>query len=100
MAAIVVAPLVVSQSQGDDATASRFGSPFKTLGAAKTAAMSGDTIVVMDGTFNERDLLRNGVHWSFMAGTKVLYTGAGSTNDRAIFDDSDGPVSCLIDGYG
>jgi hypothetical protein len=101
MSTILVAPLVVSQSQGNDATAARFGSPYQTLGAAKSAALAGDTIVVMDGTFNERDLLKNNVHWYFMAGTKVLYTGPNpNQNDRAIFDDSGGAVACRIDGYG
>src|SRR5437764_7071629 len=99
MAANVVAPIVVSQGAGNDATASRFGSAYKTLAVAKGAAAAGDTIVVMDGTFNERDLLKNNVHWYFVAGTKVLYTGTGGRSDRAIFDDSAGAVSCRIDGY-
>src|SRR5258705_7452520 len=97
----VIAPLVVSQQTGNDATASRYGFPYKTLGAAKTAAVSGDTIVVADGTFNERDLLKNGVNWYFIVGTKVFYQPASSSGlDRAIFDDSAGAVTCRIDGYG
>ena len=97
----VIAPLVVSQQTGNDATASRFGLPYKTLTGAKTAAIAGDTIVVVDGTFNEHDLLKNGVNWYFVVGTKVHLTPAGGTHlGRAIFDDVAGAVTCRVDGYG
>jgi len=92
---------VVSQQTGNDATASRYGSPYKTLTAARTAAIAGDTIAVVDGTFNERDLLKDGVNWYFLAGTKVRFDPpGGGTVDRAIFDDEAGAVRCCIDGYG
>lgn len=97
----VIAPLVVSQQTGNDATASRYGSPYKTLTGAKASAMAGDTIVVVDGTFNERDLLKDGVNWQFVAGTRVHLTAVvGNGLDRAIFDDAAGAITCRIDGYG
>lgn len=74
---------------------------FNTLTLAKAAAVSGDTIYVAPGTYNERDLLKNGVNWWFAPGAKVIYTGATA---GAIFDDtSDGAnayVACVIGGYG
>jgi hypothetical protein len=97
----VIAAIAVSAGVGDDTVAARYGFPFKTLGAAKTAAQSGDTIYVSDGVFNERDLLKNGVNWYFMAGTKVDYLPSRSSGlDRAIFDDSAGGVTCRIEGAG
>jgi len=96
----VIAPLVVSQQTGNDATASRYGSPYKTLTGAKTAAIAGDTIIVVDGTFNERDLLKDGVNWYFLVGTKVHLARGGDGLDRAIFEDIAGAVTCRIDGYG
>jgi hypothetical protein len=70
--------------------------------AQKRQPIAGDTIVVTDGTFNERDLLRDGVNWYFLVGTKVhLRVDAGGTHlDHAIFDDVAGAVTCRIDGYG
>lgn len=88
---------------GSDAIGER-GDPskaFLTLGAAKTAATSGDTIFVMPGTYDEKNLLKNGVNWHFFLGAKVIYTGSG---DGSIFDDgSDGAntaVTSTITGYG
>lgn len=88
---------------GSDSTGARGDSskPFLTLGAAKTAASSGDTIFVMPGTYDERNLLKNGVNWNFSLGAKVIYTG---TANGGIFDDtSDGAnaaVTSSITGQG
>jgi hypothetical protein len=95
-------------SKGDAATDARGGlnkydalQPFATLGAAKNAAAYGDVIVVEPGTYNERDLLKNGVDWHFQAGAIVHYVG---TTPGAIWDDTstgaDGAVVSNITGYG
>lgn len=87
----------------DMAVRGRMTVPFKTLGAAKTAASSssGDTIMVLPGTYNEKNLLKNGVNWHFLPGAKVAYTGASA---GGIFDDSsngsNGAVTSQVTGYG
>lgn len=92
----------VSKS-GSDSTGTRgdVTKPFLTLGAAKTNALSGDTIFVMPGTYDEKNLLKTGVNWHFFRGAKVIYTGA---EQGAIFeDDSDGANTNIISsitGYG
>ena len=57
--------LWVDQVNGNDALAKRgrLTVPFKTLLAAKGAAISGDTVVVMPGTYDENNLAKNGVNW-------------------------------------
>ncbi len=78
---------------------------FATLLAAKSAAQTGDTIVVAAGTYNERNLLKDGVHWHFMAGAIVLFADTiADGNLCGIFDDSatgaNGRVLCRITGQG
>jgi len=79
----------------------RIDKPFATLGAAKTAATLGDTIFVLPGTWNEKNLLKTGVNWYFVQGAKVIYSGSGN---GAIFDDSatgaNAAVTSTIMGYG
>jgi hypothetical protein len=93
----------VDGTNGDNATAAiyRQDRPFKTLTAAKTAASSGDTIVVFPGTYNEANLLKDGVNWYFHIGAIVNYTGA---SDISIWDNSStgvsGAITCSILGYG
>lgn len=96
--------LWVDSVSGNDSLAARgrMVPPFKTLAAAKGAATSGDTIIVMPGTYNERNLLKNGVNWHFLPGAKVVVTGTGG---GAIFDTSSsygtgGAVTAMITGYG
>lgn len=69
----------VDPVNGNDGMAvrGRMTVPFKTLGAAKTAAASGDTIVVLPGEYNAKDLLKNGVNWHFLPGAVVRYTTSG-----------------------
>jgi hypothetical protein len=80
--------------------------PFTTLGAAKAAAQSGDTILVGPGTYVENDLLKDGVNWFFAPGAIVTYSSPAlqaNSNDilYGIFDDrSSGPVQCTIGGHG
>lgn len=84
----------------DLAVRGRMTVPFKTLTKAKTAAVSGDTIVVFPGTYSEKNLLKNGVNWHFMPGAKITYSGASA---GGVFDDSsngsNGAVTSLITGY-
>jgi len=76
---------------------------YGTLGGAKAVAVSGDEIEVHPGTFNENNLLVNGVNWYFHPGAKVTYTGGG-TATCAIFDDgtngANTAVTCVIGGEG
>jgi hypothetical protein len=95
--------LWVDAVNGDDATgvSDRQDRPFLTLTAAKTAATAGDLIRVRPGTYDEKNLLKNGANWYFEQGSKVIYTGA---TNGSIFDDgpdgANGPVVCTIDGFG
>jgi hypothetical protein len=88
---------------GNDTTGTRQNEdqPFLTLGAAKNAALSGDTIIVRPGTYNERNLLKNGVNWHFIVGAIVSYNGSSA---GYIFDDSstgsNGAVTSTISGEG
>lgn len=101
--ALVGSMLFVDAVNGDDASGARgnFGKPYLTLTAAKNAAQSGDVIVVRPGTYNEANLLKNGVNWDFHAGAIVNYTGTGAAG---IFDDSsdgaNGAVASTITGEG
>src|SRR5437867_5395120 len=96
--------LWVDQVNGVDGLAvrGRLTIPFRTLTAAKAAAQPGDTIMVLPGTYNEKNLLKNGVNWHFFPGAKVDYTQGGS---GAIFDTSASTgtgtaVACVISGAG
>jgi hypothetical protein len=96
--------LFVDDTNGVDAIGAHGdqSKPYKTLTAAKTAAQSGDTIVVRPGTYAERNLLKNGVNWHFEPGAKVVISTSGA--GAAIFDDSaagaNGAIVCTIDGFG
>jgi hypothetical protein len=91
--------LFVDAANGSDATARPYSRDrvYKTLGAAKAAAVSGDLIWVRPGTYDERDLLKDGVNWHFEAGATVEYTGTG---DGGIFDDDGGAATCVVTGAG
>ncbi len=71
--------VLVSQTVGTDATGLRGSrtSKFKTINAAITAASSGDTVVVEDGTFNELLSAKNGVTVRFMPAATLRCTSAG-----------------------
>lgn len=73
-----------------------------TLAAAVSAASSTDTIMVGPGTYNEKNLLKNGVNWYFAPGAIVAYSGAAY---GGIFDDSaahgaNAAITCKISGFG
>ena len=89
----------VDQVNGNDSLAVRGqrGVPFKTLTAAKNAAQAGDTIMVLPGTYDENDLLRDQVNWYFFPGALVHYT---DTQAGAIFDTGSSAVTSCIAGLG
>jgi hypothetical protein len=93
--------LIVDGTNGNNTKAAR-GKPmaFATLTAAKTAAQSGDLIIVYPGTYAERDLLKNGVNWHFLDGAIVSYTDPNTGTGRGIFDDRGGAVTCSVTGRG
>lgn len=96
----VAASVVVDSVSGNDGSASRYGSPCKTLTKAKALAQSGDTILVLPGNYVESDLLKNGVNWHFLAGAIVTNVDV-TPNFYGIFDDrSSGAVTCIISGDG
>lgn len=89
--------IFVDATYGNDTTAKREkeGKPFKTLTAAKNAAISGDLIVVKNGTYEENLVLKNGVNWYFYPGTKITH----SQEDSSAISDNGETVECFIRGY-
>src|ERR1041384_8369443 len=89
----------VDQKNGNDklAVRGRMTIPFRTLTAAKHAAIAGDTIMVLPGTYDESNLLRHQVNWHFMSGARV-------DTDDAIFDagpdGTNSEVASRITGHG
>lgn len=95
--------LYVDATYGINSSAARERAdrPYQTLTAAKAAALAGDWIVVKPGTYDETNLLKNGVNWWFAPGANVVYTGA---TPGYIFDDgpdgANADVVCTISGSG
>lgn len=92
--------LYVDSVNGNDVTGARGTSkPFLTPAAAKTAASSGDTIMVGPGSYTvTASLAKNGVNWNFAPGASVTKT---STVDApGIFDDEGAAMSFTVFGYG
>lgn len=88
--------LWVDSVYGNNSLAVResLGVPFKTLTAAKTAAQSGDTIMVLPGAYTDSNLLKDGVNWHFFPGANVLAAGT-------IFSTGGGGgVNCMVTGQG
>jgi len=71
---------------GNDSSGARgsVGAAFLTCAAAKAAAYSGDTIIVLPGGYEESDLQKAGVNWHFFNGA-IVTNNSGST---AIFDST------------
>lgn len=86
----------VDQINGVDALATRgrLTIPFKTLTAAKTAAKTGDTIMVLPGTYGDGNLLKDGVNWHFFPGANVL------ANETVFSTGGGGGVNCMVTGRG
>jgi hypothetical protein len=78
----------VDQINGDDSGGLLLQCPFKTLTAAKNFATNGWTIHVLAGSFNENNLLKNGVNWRFDSGTTLGFSDPiTDTNSIGLFDE-------------
>ena len=92
--------LWVDGVNGSDSTGAvgKINLPYLTLGAASSAASSGDLIVVRPGTYNENNLCKStGINWYFEPGAVVNYTSGGTTT-TPIFEIADS--ACNVYGYG
>lgn len=93
--------LWVDAVNGNDTTAqrARMQLPFLTLGAAKAAAASGDTIFILPGTYNEKNLAKNGVNWHLCNGAVISYSGLAT---GGVFDTgtAGGACSFTVSGNG
>jgi hypothetical protein len=82
--------LVVSKA-GSDSSGQRnnAGLPFATIAGAVSNAVSGDTVVVYPGIYNDHDLLKTNVNFIGLPGADIVYvqTIAESTNSWGVFDD-------------
>ena len=88
--------LWVDGVNGNDSLAvrGRLTVQFKTLAAAKNAAVAGDTIIVMPGTYVISDnLAKNNVHWHFIQGAKMQ--GGAFKLDSAITTRISGELELL-----
>jgi hypothetical protein len=72
---------------GNDATGARcrLDLPFQSLTAAKNAALAGDTVYILPGSYHATNLFKNGVNW--YGGSGVLLSNL-SDNPGGIFDNS------------
>lgn len=100
-AAVVAAgkTILVDATNGDDGTGAsgRLDKPFLTLGAAKTAANSGDTVFARPGSYAVTDsILKDGVGWVHPPGQSVAKTV--TTGAIGIMDDAGAAVACDISG--
>lgn len=68
------------------------------LQAAKTAATSGDVIVVNTGIYDTYDLAKDGISYYFSEGAVVDYTGSDA--DSNIFTDNNTAMNFTVKGYG
>jgi hypothetical protein len=71
--------LRVDSVNGSDEDGMRgvWGLPFKTITAAKNAAVAGDTIFVGPGVYNEHNLMKAGISYEFAHGAKITWTQPG-----------------------
>lgn len=86
----------VSALNGSANASGRIDDPYSTLTAAKNAATSGQTVMVLPGTYDETDLLKNGVNWHFFSGATINYTGISS---NALFYATTA-ITSKIGGHG
>lgn len=70
-----------------------------TIGNAALTSVAGEKIIVLDGTYDERNVLKDRVDIHFVSGSGVDYDGVGS---GAIFDDvtAGTPLRCRVTGNG
>ena len=76
-----------------------FTQPFASIIEAKAAAISGDTIIVWPGLYeDEYDILKAGVDYFFLPGTTVVQTSSYA-NSVPLFRDA-GAITSNVFGYG
>jgi len=75
--------------------------PFLTLTAAKTAAVTGDTIVVRPGTYTDGTINKNGVNWHFLNGAVVnAPAGEWVMNDSNFDGGTNVSFTSRVTGFG
>lgn len=81
---------------GNDDTGEKgeFNKPFATIKAAENIASSGDTIIVMPGTYTEANLGKEGVHY-YLNGGATLQSTSGT-----LFTDGGSGITFYITGEG
>lgn len=92
----------VDSVNGVDATGVRGieTKPFLTPAAAKTAAASGDVVLVLPGAYTvAASLAKNGVNWHLCPGVTITWA-EGSSTGVGIFDDGGVAMSYIITGAG
>lgn len=77
------------------------GAAKQLLSEAKQFAQEGDTIIVMSGLYEEKNLAKNGVNWHFERGARVV---VNEESDTAVWDDgpngTNSAVSFKVTGHG
>ena len=93
-----MANILYVDANGNDTTAVKgdIAKPFETYASAKAGASSGDVIVLMPGSYNANDILKDGVEIYFMPGASINYIGGG---DPIMKDDAALAFNCTISGY-
>jgi hypothetical protein len=88
--------IFVSADYGSDitGTAYRFDLMFRTLTAAQSVAVDGDTIIVYPGTYDDGNLGADGVNWYFYIGAIV------SPKSFMVFKDGGFKQRYIVDGMG
>jgi hypothetical protein len=104
LAGVQKAQLFVDPVHGNDSQGSRYGQAFQSLLAARATAKPGDTIFVSGAHMltNATDqLLKDQVHWHFLAGSSVTKTDPGTGPGYGILDDrATGPCVSTVSGEG
>lgn len=70
--------------------------PFATIAAAIAAAVAGEMVVILDGTYDESGLAKNGVNLFFYPGTLV----STDEYDGAIFPSTENNCAYTVYGFG
>lgn len=89
----------VSSISGSDSTGTKYRAdkPYQTLSAAASASVAGDTIVVLPGTYTDKNIkLVTGINWTFAPSASVSVNVA-NMND-SIFTDFGTPATCSLIG--
>lgn len=99
---VIIANTVFFSKNGNDSIGIReyLTKPFLTPEAARAAAAPGDIIIGFAGTYNAKNIIKDGVDLKLLGAT-IHYTGS---QDGALIDDSptgsNSPLRCKISGHG